>query len=40
MMDFDRSTSSILLFLMWHNQNEQREKNNKRRKSWLEWLFG
>lgn len=39
-MEFDRSTSSIILFLMWHAQNERNEKNNKKRKSWLEWLLG
>ena len=32
--------SALILFLMWTEYNEQAEKNNKKRKNWLEWLLG
>ena len=32
--------SAFILFLMWQDYNTEAEKNNKKRKSWLEWLLG
>ena len=32
--------SALVLFLMWQNYNQEAEKNNKKSKSWFEWLFG
>lgn len=29
-----------VLFMLWQQHTREAEKNNKKSKSWLEWLFG
>jgi hypothetical protein len=40
LMDMEHSMSTLALVLMWHDYTVKSEKNEKKRKSWLEWLFG
>lgn len=36
-MDMEYSMSTLILFLMWREHNENKDKSEK--KSWFEWIF-
>jgi hypothetical protein len=40
LMNMEQSMSTLALVLLWHDHLIKTEKNDKKRKSWLEWLFG